>query len=161
MSTIRLFLVSALLVSLAGFSYAAGKGHSHSHGGSKSSGKEKVTAVSPSHLRIGTKTIRGVKATIDILTLDEIKKDEDKLFTHKVSVQFTETDHGHTVNKGSVALRFTKDHNDAGHFINLSPAEKGFETFLFLPKKGEQHMMVAASLNGEKVRQFHFHFHVK
>ena len=162
MNIVRTFLIGLICVGLSSLSFASGSGgHSHSHDDEKSSGKEKTSHISSTHLQIETKTIQGVKARIDVVALDEIQKEGDKLFTHKLSTTFIETKSGKTIKDGSVALRFTDHHDKTGNFINLTQIDESFETYLFLPKKGEQHMMLAARLNKEEVRQFHFHFHVK
>ncbi len=161
MNIVRIFLVGLVCVSLSSLGFASGSGHTHSHDEKNSSGKEKTSHISSSHLQIETKTIAGVKARIDVVALDEIQKEADKLFTHKLSATFTNTKSGKPIKDGSVALRFTDDHDKTGNFINLDHVDNSFTTYLFLPNKGEQHMMLAARLNKDEVRQFHFHFEVK
>lgn len=157
----RIFLISIVCLSLPSLTLASGSGHSHSNNDDKTSGKEKITHISSEHLRIDTKTVNGVRARIDIVSLGEVQKKGDKLFTHQITATFTNAKSGKVVNNGSVALRFTKDHDDTGNFMAFSPTGNGFETYMFLSNKGEQHMMLAAKLNEEKVRQFHFHFNIK
>ncbi len=161
MTYARILLISLLCLSLSALSFASGSGHSHGHDDKESSGKVVTEQVKPGHLQIDTKIINGVKARINVVALEQIQKEGDKLFTHKIAATFIDNKSGKVISDGSVALRFTDDHEATGNFINLPPTDNGFATYLFLPAKGEQHMMLAARLNKEKVRQFHFHFYVK
>ena len=133
--------------------FAAGSGnHSHGHQEAEVGDDNDVIAHKDSK--------DGIDAYLEFRDFEGSAGTESKEFIVKCKVQafLKNADNGQYMNPSKLVLRATIGHDQFGEAMVLIPVEGNrMQADLFVKKKGEQHYLLIAEIEGVGVKEFHFH----
>ena len=133
--------------------FAAGSGnHSHDHQEAEAGKDNDVIAYKSSK--------DGIDAYLEFCDFEGSAGTESKVFFVKCHVRafLKDAETGQYLTPSKLMLRATIGHDQFGEAMVLLPVEGNrMQTEVFAKKKGEQHYLLIAEIDGVGVREFHFH----
>lgn len=135
------------------FAHASGSGkHSHDH--------HAVDKSSDNAAIVYRDSKDGVDAYLEFCDFKNVADNGDKGFLVKCHARayFRDSKTGENLQPAKLLLRATTGHDQFGEAMIFVPvADNKMQTELFVKKKGEQHYLLIAEIEGVGVKEFHFH----
>jgi hypothetical protein len=132
---------------------ASGSG-SHSHGHQEAGAGEDNAVI------VHKDSKDGIDAYLEFCDFDGGSNSQSKGFIVKCNVRafLKNAETGQYLTPSKLVLRATIGHDQFGEAMALLPVEENrMQTDLFVKKKGEQHYLLTAEIEGVGVKEFHFH----